>query len=302
MAYWEAMASFILNQPLDTITYMDRFSNPCYSAAFEPNPWTGICTPLFIYLAKTGSLGRQRSLVQRLSLETATAGVKEFLTYGLMQQAYELEKQVLEYRPPDQSQISDTGDPRTPISHLIQIAQVYRLVVLLELYHSFPELLEVGFDGTVHISMRNGTLSSMLALSTSILTLIAAIPRTSGVNCLLTIPLVIAGSTLQPTAHIVPEITPGLLSRDIIAAELRLIHSQGNVISYWRDFVRERIMAVHHYVGVVAITRGLEILEKVWAQADLKSAVSDPVMGSLSNTLVIWPDVMADERLETILG
>lgn len=305
MAYWEAMASFILNQPLDTIAYMDCFNNPDYTASYQPNPWTGICTPLFIYLAKTGTLGRQRSMVQRLALETATAGVKEFLDYGLMQRAYGLEKQILEYRPPDQSQISDTGDPRTPVSHLIQIAQIYRLAVLLQLYQSFPELLEVGSGGTVHYGTRKNTLSSMLSMSSSMLTLIATIPRTSGVNCLLTLPLIIAGSTLQQTAHRVPDVTPGLSSRDIIAAELLAIHNQDSVISYWRNFVRERITAVHQYVGVAAITRGLEILEKVWAQADLKSALSNAsnvLIGSLSTSLVLWPDVMADEKLETILG
>lgn len=302
MAYWEAMASFILNQSLDTIAYMDCFNYPDYTASYQPNPWTGICTALFIYLARTGTLGRQRSMVQRLTLETATAGVKEFLDYGLMQRAYVLERQILEYRPPDQRQINDTGDPRTPVSHLIQIAQIYRLAVLLQLYQSFPELLEVGFDGTVHYDTRNNALLSMLAMSSSILTLIATIPRTSGVNCVLTLPLIIAGSTLQQTAHCVPDVTPGLSSRDIIAAELLAIHNQDSVISYWRDFVRERITAVHQYVGVVAITRGLEILEKVWAQADLKSVLSNPLMGSLSTSLVLWPDVMADERLETILG
>jgi hypothetical protein len=302
MAYWEAMASFILNQPLDTIAYMDSLNNPDYTATYQPNPWTGICTPLFIYLAKTGNLGRQRSMVQRLTLETATAGVKEFLDYGLMQRADELEKQILEYRTPNLNQMKDTGDPKTPINHLIQIAQIYRLAVLLQLYQSFPELLEVGFDGTIHYDTRNNTLSSMLAMSSSILTLIAAIPRTSGVNCLLTLPLIIAGSTLQQNAHCVPEVTPGLSSRDIVAAELLAIHNQDSVISHWRDFVRERVTAVHHYVGVAAITRGLEILEKVWAQADLKSAVNNPLMGSLSATFILWPDVMADERLETILG
>lgn len=302
MAYWEAVASFVSNQPMDMIAYMDCFSKPDHTITYQPNPWTGICTPLFVYMSNVGTLGRQRSMVQRLTLETATTGIKESLDSGLMQRAYELEKQVHEYRPPDHSQIGDTDDPRTPVSHLIRIAQIYRLAVLLQLYQSFPELLEIASDKMVQHDTRNNTLLSMLAMSYSILTLIAAIPRTSGVNCLLTLPLIIAGSTLQQTAHCVPEVILSLPSRDIIAAEILALNNQDNVISYWRDFVRERITAVHQYVGVAAIIRGLEILEKVWAQADLKSAASSSLLGSLSATLVLWPDVMADERLETILG
>lgn len=302
MAYWEAVASFVSNEPMDTIAYMDCFNKLGYTITYEPNPWTGVCTSLFTYMANVGTLGRQRSMVQRLTLEKATTGIKDFLESGLMQRAYELEKQVLEYRPPDDSQISNTGDPRTSVSHLIQIAQIYRLAVLLQLYQSFPELLEIASNKTVQCNTRKNTLSSMLAMSFSILTLIAAIPRTSGVNCLLTLPLIIAGSTLQQTERCIPEVTLSLPSRDIIAAEILAIHNQDSVISYWRDFVRERITAVHQYVGVAPIIRGLEILEKVWAQADYKSAINNSLMGSLSASLVLWPDVMADERLETILG
>lgn len=79
-----------------------------------------------------------------------------------MQQAYELEKQILEYRPPEQSQISDTGNSRTPVSYLLQIAQIYRLGVLSQLYQSYTELLEVGFAGIVHYNTRSNTLVKQL--------------------------------------------------------------------------------------------------------------------------------------------
>ncbi|CEL02106.1 hypothetical protein ASPCAL03278 [Aspergillus calidoustus] len=155
---------------------------------------------------------------------------------------------------------------------------------------------------------------------TSILTLIAAVPASSGVTCLLTLPLIIAGSTLQhvaspnlfsPNQELTAE---GISSQSLFSTELAALPNIPAVLTYYRNIIRERITAVHQYVGVAAIARGLEILEKVWATSDLGYAVgeiwndedTDGDMeekgGEKWNGFVLWTDVMVDERLETIFG
>ncbi|KAL2825857.1 fungal-specific transcription factor domain-containing protein [Aspergillus pseudoustus] len=302
MAYWEAMSAFLINQPLDELSYLDVFTELDEVIPYPPNPWTGICTPLFAYLAKVGTLVRQRSSIQKLACDTGTAAVRDVLDGSLLQHARETETCILSYRPPDPSLVSDTGDIRTPIDHLVQIARIYRWSALLELYRSFPELLEAG-------ARRSTTLQNLLSMATSVLTLITAIPSSSGVTCLLTLPLIIAGSTLQHTStHHAPtnaEASSGS-SWTLLATELSTLPNNPSILNYWRNLVRDQIQAVHRYVGLAAITRGEEILEKVWARADLGRAVDGPETGGQegkkSSKFVLWTDVMMDERLESIFG
>lgn len=178
---------------------------------------------------------------------------------------------------------------------------------MLELYKSFHELLEAGIDGVSNIgnpkaNSRPETVSKILYMANCILIAIAAISRTSGVNCLLTIPLVIAGSTLQRATQKLPEPSQETDSWSKLAAETLSIHSQDGVIFYWRDFVKERIEAVHCYVGVPAIPHALDIIQKVWTRSDIRAAVYEPSTKPSYTEFILWTDVTAEERLEAILG
>jgi hypothetical protein len=321
MAYWEAMSSFLIAQPLDKIEYMDQFEDLDVTILLQPNPWTGICTPLFVYLAKAGTIVRQRLSLRKLACDAGTASVCHTLDANLLEHARTVEKSILSYRPPNPSQIAqvETEDARTPTDHLVQIARIYRLSTLLELYRSFPELVETNAETDTQKS-RFDTLQNLLSMATSILTLIAAVPASSGVTCLLTLPLIIAGSTLQHVANpnlFSPNQEPtaeGMSSQSLFSAELAALPNIPAVLTYYRNVVRERITAVHRYVGVVAIARGLEILEKVWARSDLGYAVGEirndvdtdgdrgEKGGEQWSGFVLWTDVMVDERLETIFG
>ncbi|KAL2801861.1 fungal-specific transcription factor domain-containing protein [Aspergillus granulosus] len=302
MSYWEAMASFFMNQSLDAISYLDVFCDQGASYTFHPNPWTGICTPLFIYLAKAGTLARQRSLIRQISMVTTSTNIQKQLASDLLQCARQTEVSLLQYGYPTTDRIGDTGDPLTPVSHLLKLAQIYRLAGLLEIYQNFPELLDLPeSEGGTSFAQLTPT-NKILHIAIAILTIIAATPRSSGVNCLLTIPLIIAGSALQPARKLSSGCQQGT-RWTTLSAEILSIPSQDGVHIYWRDFVRERLQALRSYVGVATISRAIDIIEKVWNRADIETAASYGNTGCpLVAELIHWTDVMIEEKLETILG
>lgn len=293
IVYWEAMASFLINQPLDATDYLDAFCHQPLSK-IHPNPWTGICTPLFVYLAKAGTLARQRLLFKQLSIMTSRGDAGNQLRADILQSAKETEKGLLSYQVPSQDIVEDTADPLTSMANLQMVAKIYRFTGLLELYRNFPELLD-----TPEIHQASSS-EKIIALAVSTLTLISGIPQTSGVNCLLSIPLIVAGSTLQPM-HQAPCQSSSNSSWDSLSAEILSISSHDRVQMHWRDFAKTRLDAVRGYVGLASVSRGREILDRVWARSDIQSAIgvsssADPPQ------FVQWTEVMVEEKLETILG
>ncbi|KAL4747061.1 hypothetical protein BDW72DRAFT_206831 [Aspergillus terricola var. indicus] len=323
-----------MTDSLDAIAYLDTFCDEGNSAATRiyPNPWAGVCTPLFVYLAKAGTLARQRSLAKTLSNLTAgpsATSVQTQLIADLTGHARQTETALLQYKIPARDRIRETADLLTPISHLQKMAQIYRLAALLEIYRNFPSLLRTESNTTLGLATQGQELESplgnssckdkLLTMATAILTLIMGLPRTSGVSCVLTIPLIIAGSTLQsvtPTFtaarqdekengtndNYQPETetaTATATAWNTLAPEILSISAQEETRLYWRDLVRERLRAVHSYVGLASVTRALDILENVWARADFQAIATDV---EAEAEFVQWTEVMVGEKLETILG
>ncbi|GKZ37170.1 hypothetical protein AbraIFM66950_008593 [Aspergillus brasiliensis] len=270
MSYWEAVASFVHNQSLVSISYLVPFS--LETRHIYVNPWTGICTPLFIHLAQVGILTRQRSLARQLS-----AGFWGHVGPDMLEQARATENALRSYKILSADQIEDTVDSRTPIDHLQRVACIYRLVGLLQLYMAFPEL---HGDHSVDISLEH----SIMSMATNVLTTIGVLPPTSGVYCLLTIPLIIAGSALQLPCF----------SLDVPTSTL-----QQDTYLFWRNFVRERTKTVQEIVGLVAIGRAQKILDKVWFLADMRRAAEEP---GQEWEYIQWTEVMSSEKLESIFG
>ena len=291
MAYWEAMSSFLTTQSLDAMSYFENICDQGPTTIIHPTPWTGIGTALFVYLAKVGTLARQRALIKNLSLVGKSEEIQNQLKTDLVESARDTEAALLAFQAPSKDRVEDTGDPSTPLKHLQQLVQVYRLSALLELYRNFPALLN-GQVGA--LSAEPAPALKILALTTAILTTIATIPQTSGVNSLLTLPLIIAGSTLQSTIKSTPrqcrEGSWAILSDDIVS-----ISSQDDVQLYWRNFVRSRLQAIRDYVGIATVSWAIEIVEKVWIRCDMQAL-------SLPMEFVQWIDVMVDEKLEAIFG
>jgi hypothetical protein len=298
MAYWEAMASFIMDQPMPSVSYLTPICDQTGTEKIHSNPWTGISTHLFVYLAQAGALGRQRSIIRKLTVPSSTTGIHEKLYEELLAQAREVEEALIGYTMPSVDRIEDTGDALTPVSHLQKMAQVYKLTALLELYRVFPELFQEPSSSEVSVSDFKSSKSRILAIAIGILTIISTIPASSGVNVLFCLPMITAGSALQSTESQQTDFSHGS-SRSGLCRDLISIFIQDDRHAHWREFVQERMNAIHNYVGLSGVTRALEVIEKTWLRADIQIFAngSDSV-----GEFIHWTDVMADERLETIFG
>ncbi|KAF4279563.1 hypothetical protein KXV78_004711 [Aspergillus fumigatus] len=301
MAYWEAVSSFLKDQPISSLSYLAGVCQQDTAERIQPNPWTGISTPLFIYLAQVGILGRQLSIIRNLSVSTFASGIQSRVQDDLLQQARECEHKLYDYQVPPAERIEDTGDDMTPISHLQTVAEIYRLTALLELYRCFPGLFgdspnELCDEFPSCPKMPPS--AKLLPIATSILTLISTLPLDSGAQVLLLIPLMVAGSTLQPTR-------PGHAQTFIEASWARLcavmlsLPAQESVYMHWRAFVRHRIKALYGHIGLASVLRALEVVERVWARADLQATANT---SAVESEFIHWTDVMVDEQLESIFG
>lgn len=298
MAYWEAMASFVMDQPVQSISYLISICDQTGAGKVQSNPWTGISTPVFVYLAQAGALGRQRSIIRKLTVSNSNMGIHEKLHEELLAQASDVETALLNYKTPSVDRIEDTGDALTPVSHLQKMAQVYRLTALLEIYRVFPELLQKPSSDEDNVFDSISSQSRIIAIAIGILTIISTIPESSGVNALLCLPMITAGSALQSTEADQPELSHGS-TWGSLCSDLMSIYTQNDAHARWREFVRERISIIHNYVGLGGVTRALEVIEKTWFRADVQVFANEP---DSVGEFVHWTDVMADERLETIFG
>lgn len=289
MAYLECLASIITNQPLESLRYLHRFAMMTQGQKVYPNPWTGISTPLFIYLAASATLIRHKRC-RRLD-----SGQHQETDLGLASHARELYGQVLAHRTPADSTVEDTQDDVTPVTHLVLVDAIFRLVILLELTQVFPELIKLDRSPC---ELRKSSLN----LATAVLGLIAELPTSSGVNIMLSIPLLSAGSALQAIEGVPKNknYSCDLASEsfDALCGRVTALMHRPAVLQIWRSQVVQRYEQLYHRVKLAPVKRSLSIMEAVWCRAD-KASTSDTF---IPGTLIYWMDVMTEEGLETLFG
>ncbi|KXS98322.1 hypothetical protein AC578_6850 [Pseudocercospora eumusae] len=292
MAYWECLASFICDQPMGAIHYLLPFCTLADGQVVYPHSWTGVSTPMFILTAQVGILLRQKRVLEKLSLIRRGTEAKDNLDLELIQDASHLHDKIMEYDLPPMEAIQDTGDLNTPISHLCEVAKVYRFTALLELYRAFPLLAQ-------HPSSENLTMdptkvqsnADELAfdLATSIITIVADMPRSSGVYTVLCIPLICAGAALQAyqTAS----------SEGCLGAELTRMRRSRSNVDCWRENTRQQILHTSRQIGLAPFKRLAKLVQEVWTRSDMHADI-----GADPETHIHWIDVMMEQHLETLFG
>ncbi|KAE8341944.1 hypothetical protein BDV24DRAFT_150739 [Aspergillus arachidicola] len=308
MAYWEAMVAIVTTQSPRSLEYLIPFcKQENHDTLVYPNPWAGASTTIFIYAAEVSTLCRQNRLTKYLSTSIASTEVCENIFHEQLTKAGELEAKVLQYSPPVSGCIKDPDDRFTSVSHLQCLAQIYKFSVLVQLYLTFPNLLQKSNStmSTLDTDLSNETSQRspneiIVGLAVNILNLISSVPESSGIKVLLTVPLIIAGSALQKVENHNQDIgdlhrtNPFSIEKAIIS-----VHSSDFMILHWRFLVRQKLKVLHEFVRLDPVPRALQILEVVWLRADL--CVSNRTNTS-TQVFIHWLDVMNEERLESIFG
>ena len=319
MVYWEAFTAFIMDQSLDDLAYLSPFCEPDKTVSHYVNPWTGVSTALFLYLAKVAIIMRHKRLVDKMHILPTGPSSGNILLNQIFAEARRVEQQILSFSLPSVATLQDPGDHRSPITHLVDLARCYRLAALLELYRTFPALLLDAADEQAETDMtptssNSATLEQKAAdrvyqLACAILTILKSLPIDAGSRCTQPILFVIAGSALAR-----PQ-TPGeedaesslaasgtaTLQFESIEHELSDVSRRRPHLEYWRTFVRERFISLYRYIGLDYVRRMAIIVERAWTRMDIASAVPESPRAQRPDQ-IHWMDVMSEERLETIMG
>ncbi|EMD68571.1 hypothetical protein COCSADRAFT_178369 [Bipolaris sorokiniana ND90Pr] len=289
IVHQECLLSIVIDQPVESLQYLLHFATLAQEQRVHPHPFTGISTPLFIYLAESFALVRQKRNLMSQGERGSDYDVQ------ISRRARELYMLVLAHRPPLVTSVDDTQDPNTPLSHLFAVDAMLRLVILLELIQSFPK---VTLDDAPTRQVRQ----TRLDLAIAILTIVSDLPEPSGANIIISIPLLSAGSALQSTESTPRNIHQGYdlssNSLDALRSQIAALMHRPATLQMWRDQVSWRVERLRSRVNVAPVKRISAILEAVWHQAD-KAANSGTCT---SRNMVHWMDVMIEGRLETLFG
>lgn len=313
MAYWECLASFVMDQPSASLSYLDPFCQSCPDDEIYPNPWTGVGTPIVISLARVGILLRQKRVIHSLGCLSNAALVQDQLRCNLLSEARNVLAKVLEYTVPVRSRIEDTGDRRTTAGDLQITARIYRFVALLELYQAFPELLSCRTDEKQTESPLLDDASSpkhpqtescqvelvVTQLAMAILALISELPANSAAITMLCIPLLCAGSALdcRLPSESGAQLSTGATS--LLHHELANMTMSRGMIEVWRTFAHNKLLQLYRHVKIESIRHVMRIMQVVWARADVDAAAGTRKNGP---RLHHWMDVMMENKLATLFG
>ncbi|KAF5676688.1 hypothetical protein FCIRC_6983 [Fusarium circinatum] len=147
LIYWDMLISFIYDPEPGTDIHQvsalpSSFPRPHLLATYsqssyeaDPHPWTGVSLLSTTLFTRSIRLCRVH---QRRTVERAPDSPP---TTPEIEQARELEVELLQLQLSPRPSLTDTGDPRTPATHLLHAAEAYQLASLLQLYIQFPALL-----------------------------------------------------------------------------------------------------------------------------------------------------------------
>lgn len=307
LAYWEALLAFVVDQPLDSLDYLKPFCDQSALDMVRLNPWSGICTPVFIYLGQVGILARQKRVSSKMQVMGWSASY-DAVSRDLLSTASMIESQILQYEVPPRSKTCDTGDPTTSLADLENYARCYQIASLLELYRSFPELssnhelLSESYPARInardpHQAPKRAERAFLLDMAGKLMWLIESAPKNCGISTGHTLAIIICGSVLFN----VPEDATSGDSKDRNAYKLlNSIAASPAIVARWRESLRERIHSNARATGLRSFEQVEQLLDATWSRAD---AACDLRHSNYEDLLdVHWLDVMAECRLETVYG
>lgn len=295
MVYLECLASFILDQPVDSLRYLQRFSALAEGQRVYPNPWTGVSTPLFVHLAETAILMRYMRTHTRTVRPQAV--VSSDTDEAIYQNASGLYERTLNHSAPTTGMTDDTKDPKTTPQQLISIDIIHRLVILMELIQAFPGLTKTGDnDPTSKTNTDNN--SMVLDCAIAILTIVSHLPEDSGANQMLSIPLIIAGGALQVQELPMNKSNSSTAAHRGLRDSITTIMHGQDMLQKWREVTQTRLERTHRRIGVAPLRWANHLVQEVWRRADA-ARLQD---GCTAWPAVHWMDIMIDQKLETLFG
>lgn len=312
--YWLAISAFVTGDPESSFHFQEALQQtvsnldmsfdvledahvPKYFRRVFPHPLTGFSMQTFISVGKVGSLCR---LVQSQAVqELPHSGDQQS---QLEEKAKAVEAELLQMYQPRTNNLQDPQDSETTVEEILAVGEAYRCTGLLQLYMTFPQLLlqhtqqdirnnhatweenflyelkqqEIPLSESFSPSQHNW----LRSLAFHILSILEAIPATSGTRVLQGLPALIAATWF------VDPMGDGETFEHPLLPLLKSSRSKEE----GREVVRNGLRMHEQYVGLQQVSRVLEILEEVWRRDDEGVSKCD------------WIVLVASKGLQTLYG
>ncbi|KAK2678516.1 Fungal transcription factor [Fusarium oxysporum f. sp. vasinfectum] len=303
LACWEMFLAFVVdgdeNEVFDSphLPLLPADQEPEPGSIFPvvqiPHPVTGVAHEIHTTLARVGRLvrrNRRRAMSKQfLTRESILEAHRE------VDEAAELEIFLTNLQVPLESVIVQTGDSQTPTWHLTALAEVYRFVGLIQLYHVFPDTLVSRMS--LQNSHAGGDVAQVSAheaeerlrqFTLKAVEILRSIPAESGTKDFhpflivavcsgLTIPIVEVSASPQAMAGLGNSLA--LVAADVHRA---------------RGFLRGRLQLLLHSLPKNPIQRCIDIVKATWAETDNRH--------ESSGRPAYWMDVMMQNNWETFMA
>ncbi|KAH8690270.1 fungal-specific transcription factor domain-containing protein [Talaromyces proteolyticus] len=284
-----------------------------------PHPWTGICAN--IQRLFTRAMGICRRFHQRLSRGHRITAADLAASLRDSEEAKELEDSIRNSEHLQHNRFRDTGDHRTPASHLTDIAEAFRIAALLQLYQTFhdlvpPTILSVNVStGLDTISFEESTSSDsrIIQLALCLAGILERLPPDSGSRSMQPI-LYISASTglkfdtpvqsplenpqkqadsdyLPHPRHTRDVSSPQILNASAEQDSETALSSFTIQVGRARHFIMKRMAMLEYSLPPRPITVARDLIKAIWSTYD-----KHPERNAH------WLDVMEETGLYTIFG
>ncbi|PYH82219.1 hypothetical protein BO82DRAFT_431774 [Aspergillus uvarum CBS 121591] len=282
-AYWDILCRVVTDEP-DATTATTTLIGPIPGSSWitttttftSPHPWVGVSRHILDLFAHTILLCRRHSKRLRSPSHATLHSLQELIRD--IHAARSLH-QTLSSLTLQSSNLTETGDAQTPLSHLVDVAEGYRLAALLHLYQTFPDLRD---DHTRELGPEEISTWSLQTLALELLDLVKKIPLESG------------SRVIQPLLYL--SIATGLRAPDSSSAEGPL-SPMALQVSQARRVVMQRVSVLEYSLPSKPIRVLKALIQRIWEVGDREVEVG--VVGGMGKH---WSEVMEEGRLRTMFG
>ena len=301
------------------------------------HPWCGLSTEVIDVFGQVLTLCRSSRIGQRKRnaptiASTSDAFADIILAHDLQRELLAMDFDVMVAIDGLHAMSLETGDEKTPLSHLILTAEAYRHASLIQLYLSFEDLdlkrpirdhaSIQGVASKFNFSQSAPRAQKLMAMSLQLASILELIPADSGSRCIQPVLLILAATGLRLDSHLYCDPTaasqvnllsvtsadqlsqPNLPAHHTNSATVSskncslsvpsLTITQASLeISKARRFVRSRLRALQDNLPPRPVQVAVDLVNAIWAEYDgMKSRHID----------THWLDVMHDSGLKTMFG
>jgi len=318
--YWLMISAFVVGDARGSFEYEDNLLNtvkdlemshdilddtdvPEHLRMIIPHPLCGFSIKLLISIGKVGALCRMNQC--RLQ-EPNDWEFGDSLEY----KAEIVEKELLEHIQGHQNNFKDPEDTQTTIDEILSVGEAYRCAGLLQLYTTYPQLLQrqvqqasyvgaVSSEFSLESAMEAMILNSrgeftllqhnwLRLLASHICSILISIPTNSSTRVLQGLPVIIASTWLvNPMTSQTLDMAESYNAFEHPHLPLR---SFSNTNEQWRDSVRYGLRLHGEYVGLEQVSRIIDIVEEIWQLDDEGGKKYD------------WMVVVASKGMQTLYG